>query len=576
MFAIRLGHGLSTSTLVLIATMVAAGCSSGTPPAPATAAVTGTPGAEQALGERLFMETRFAQAFKAFLDAGGDVNDPNARDPIVDTVETVTPSAPIAPGPFKGMSMNCRSCHFVDDVLSAPGGGMRTYADFAQRSSIPDRGDGKTHAPRNSPALVNATLDRPGGMLLHFDAEFNSTEDLVAGTFTGRNFGWLPGERAEAIAHIANVVRGDDGSFDPSGQFDALSYRILFGGRHSSIPDGLRLPPEFRAFVTTASDQEIFDAVIKVVVAYVNGLQFSQAEDSGAPIRSPFDVFLEINGLPQGPDPGESPIDYSRRLRTLVNAPGFSPHFVTSNPNRADGQFQFHSQPFQFGATELEGMKMFLTEAAAPIASLGEISAGKIGNCIACHAAPSFTDFKLHNTGTTQKEYDSFPSHGPGAFAALAIPTLATRTANDLPASEAHPTGSERFRSIPSNTTTLTDLGVWNVFANPDMPGPQAKIRTILCDDQQPCPLSDAALLDRAIARFKTLGLRDLSHSAPYMHNGQFDTLTDIITFYRDSSTLARAGTLRNGAPELRGIALQAGDAAALVAFLMSLNEDYQ
>ena len=261
---------------------------------------------------------------------------------------------------------------------------MRTYADFGQRSSIPDRGDGKTHAPRNSPALVNATLDRPGGMLLHFDAEFNSTEDLVAGTFTGRNFGWLPGERAEAIAHIANVVRGDDGSFDPSGQFDALSYRILFGGRHSSIPDGLRLPPEFRAFVTTASDQEIFDAVIKVVVAYVNGLQFSQAEDSGAPIRSPFDVFLEINGLPQGPDPGESPIDYSRRLRTLVNAPGFSPHFVTSNPNRADGQFQFHSQPFQFGATELEGMKMFLTEAAAPIASLGEISAGKIGNCIAC------------------------------------------------------------------------------------------------------------------------------------------------------------------------------------------------
>jgi cytochrome c peroxidase len=88
--------------------------------------------------------------------------------------------------------------------------------------------------------------------------------------------------------------------------------------------------------------------------------------------------------------------------------------------------------------------------------------------------------------------------------------------------------------------------------------------------------LSDAVLLDRAIARFKTPGLRDVSHSAPYMHNGQFDTLTDIITFYRDTSTLARAGTLRNGAPELRGIALQAGDATALVAFLRSLNEDYQ
>lgn len=41
-------------------------------------------------------------------------------------------------------------------------------------------------------------------------------------------------------------------------------------------------------------------------------------------------------------------------------------------------------------------------------------------------------------------------------------------------------------------------------------------------------------------------------------------------------SDQARAGTLRNGAPELHGIALKAGDAAALAAFLRSLNEDYQ
>ena len=50
------------------------------------------------------------------------------------------------------------------------------------------------------------------------------------------------------------------------------------------------------------------------------------------------------------------------------------------------------------------------------------------------------------------------------------------------------------------------------------------------------------ALLDRAIARFKTPGLRDLSHSAPYMHTGQFDTLDDIIGFYRGVSAQARAG----------------------------------
>ena len=205
-----------------------------------------------------------------FLDNGGDVNNPKAGDVVVDTVETL--GTPITPGPFKGMSMNCRACHLVDDVLPSPGGGMRTYADFARRSPIPARSDGKTHAPRNSPPLVNSTLSRPGGVLFHLDAEFNSMEELVAATFTGRNFGWLPGEKAQAVAHIAKVVRGDDGSFDLTET--GLSYRILFTGTNPNIPDELRLPARFRAFVGSATDQEVFDAVIKVVAAYVKGLLF--------------------------------------------------------------------------------------------------------------------------------------------------------------------------------------------------------------------------------------------------------------------------------------------------------------
>jgi len=572
-------HPMGIRGLLLLCALFA-GCSGektnggGAPPAGTVNG--GTPGAEQAVGERLFLETRFAQAFKVFVDNGGNINDPNAGDAVVDSVETT--GLPITPGPFAGASMNCRACHMVDDVLTAPGGGMRTYADFARRSPIPGRADGKTHAPRNSPALVNSTLDRPDGVLFHFDAEFNSMEDLVAATFTGRNFGWLPGEKAQAIAHVARVVRGDDGSGALAQQFDGLSYRLLFTGTNAAIPDEFKLPPQFRAFVGSGTDQEIFDAVVRVVAAYVNGLLFSQTDDNGTPIRSPFDVFLEINGLPQQPDSNESPLDYSRRLRTLINAGGFSPQFITANPNRQDGQFQFHSQSFVFGATELDGLRMFLAEPAAIPASPAELTAGRIGNCIACHAAPNFTDFKLHNTGTTQKEYDDI--HGAGQFAGLAIPNLATRNGNYnqfLPATEAHPAALEPFRSIPVPANPgLTDLGIWNVFANPDVPNPQAKIRTLLCENQVPCLVTDTVLLDRAIARFKTPGLRDLSHSAPYMHNGQFDTLDDIIAFYRSASAQARAATLRNGATQLQGIALTAGDAASLVAFLKSLNEDYQ
>jgi cytochrome c peroxidase len=562
------------SILFLIGAVACSGDENSPPSTPLTS--TGTPGAEESVGERLFLETRFAQAFKVSLDNGGDLNDPNIGDHVVDTVQTL--GEPIDPGPFKGLSMNCRACHLVDDVLDAPGGGMRAYTDLARRSPIPARADGKTVAVRNSPPLVNSALNRPSGVLFHSDAEFSSMEELVAATFIGRNFGWLPGERAQAVAHIARVVRSDDGTGDLAKEFDGTPFRVLFGGTDASIPEEFRLTSDFRVALDSATDQEAFDAVVKVVAAYVNGLLFSQTEDSGAPIRSPFDVFLETNNFPQSPDSNESPIDYSRRLLQLVKAreSAGTLRFVTSNPNRTDGQFQFHTQPFSFGAQELAGLKMFLAEPASTPASTAELAAGQIGNCIACHAAPNFTDFKAHNTGTTQKEYDEISGHGNGAFANLAIPSLATRTADNLPATEQHPGASERFRAIPAVGTNLTDLGLWNVFANPDMPEPQDKIRNILCDDEQPCSVSQSDLLNRAIARFKTPGLRDLGHSNPFMHTGQFDTLDDVLEFYREMSDLAREGRLRNGADQLRQIALRESDVPPLVAFLKSLNEDYQ
>ena len=69
-----------------------------------------------------------------------------------------------------------------------------------------------------------------------------------------------------------------------------------------------------------------------------------------------------------------------------------------------DGRFELHAQAFQFGEAELQGLKLFL------------------GNCIACHAPPQFTDHRLHNTGVSQANYDAL--FGAGAFAALEIPSL--------------------------------------------------------------------------------------------------------------------------------------------------------
>ena len=83
-------------------------------------------------------------------------------------------------------------------------------------------------------------------------------------------------------------------------------------------------------------------------------------------------------------------------------------------------------------------------------------------------------------------------------------------------------------------------------------------------------------MLDAALGLFKTPGLRDLGHSEPYLHTGRMDTLPQVIEFYRDAAIAQRAGTLRNGAEELGGIALGDQDIAPLVAFLEALDEDYR
>lgn len=537
--------------------------------------------AEVAIGERLFLETRFAQ-FHFANGTGGD--------PVVDQTATI---GELLPGPFAGQSINCRACHLVDEQVDAPGGGIRTYNDFARRSPVPLRdGDGLTTAVRNAPPLVNSALLRRGGPLFHFDGEFESLEALVEGTLTGRNYGWLPGERTQALAHIARIVRNDDGGGELAREFGG-AYRIVLAGTDPAIPPELVLPPAFRIDVEQAADEEILDAVSRLIAAYVEDLRFAQ-DERGVFSGSPYDAFLARNGLPRAPRRGESPAAYTRRLARALERLN-EPTFVTE----ADGAFAFHDQAFVFGPTELEGMRIFFRQPDfRQRLGLGPTSGGT-GNCIACHTAPAFTDFGLHNTGITQLEYDAV--HGEGAFARLPVPELAVRNADPntwLPATERHPEAAEPFRRLPSaEVPTHTDLGVWNLYANADFPGPQQRLQRLLCTAQRAeAPLllarelrkldlgglrrlrscQPAELLNASIARFKTPGLRDLGHSAPYLHTGNLDTLAGVVQFYREVSALARDGRLRNGAAELNDLHLDTEDVEPLVAFLKALNEDYE
>jgi cytochrome c peroxidase len=515
-----------------------------------------TASAQVQLGDRLFRETRFAQFFFNFLQA-----DPKRTvntllrpgDPTV-SVEQNADGKPIR-DPFRNQSMNCRNCHLGNDLLGTSRFDGRTYCDFASRSPIPIRqGDSRTTTPRNAQPLVSVSIPREVPFLFHFDGEFASIQDLTLSTLTGRNFGWLPSEFTTAEAHIINVIKNDNGKNALARRYGCggFPYSVVLAGTDPRLPTNLVLPPQYRLEVSTASDADILSDIGALMLAYMNSIAFNLNEPP-----SPYDVFLTKNKLPTAPNPGETNLAYAQRLLGLINKLP-SPIFVTPK----DGKFRLHKQTFQFGATELQGLKVFFTQSTTPVA-------GGAGNCIACHTPPAFTDNVFHNTGVSQTEYDGV--FGPGQFAALTIPNPETRNANFdayLPPTPNHPDASGMFRSPASaDNPGFTDLGVWNTA-----------LTQILCAEfnlsGQSC--TPDMVLPMSIAFFKTPSVRDPGQSNPYMHNGSLDTLADVLTFYMTVSQMAQSGFIRNASPELAGIFINPGDEGALSAFLNSLNEDYQ
>ena len=525
-------------------------------------------------GERLFLETRFAQHFYDFVARGGDINAPLDRgDPKLEKTYRffgLPPyQIPFAPGPFEGSSYNCRTCHLVDEHVEQKELGMRAYNDFASRSPLPERDDGQSVTVRNSPVLVGSLAPRDP-FLLHLDGEFASAREVIIATLTGRNLGWLPDEGDLAARHACEVIREDDGTGALAEEFGGLAYFEVFSGISASgeaLPEEHRIAAMLRMNVFESSCGEILVGVTRLIEHYLADLKFSKEAD----ILSPYDRFLSINGLPARPDKGQSDEDYSDRLLARIDSLDESGElrYVEHNPVTEDGGFRFHDQPYRFGEVELRGLRVFFNQIPTP-----ERGAG---NCGSCHAAPHFTDFGFHNIGVTQVEYEAI--HGQGSFWKLLIPTLEQRNKEAeayLPATAAHLDRQGMFRRPASESNPMaTDLGAWNIFMNEDYPNAQEPLHRSFCQNGTGCKTMNQAL-ERSVAAFKTPTLRDLGHSAPYMHNGQISDLHASVAFYIAASAGSRSGTIRNADPELQKVRITPKDIEPLVRFLISLYEDYE
>ncbi len=246
----------------------------------------------------------------------------------------------------------------------------------------------------------------------------------------------------------------------------------------------------------------------------MNSLRLEHTAE-GVHSGSAYDMFLAKNGLPAQPAQGESDAAYSQRL--LQNLEKLqNPRFVLPY----ERWLRFHPHVLEFGKPELDGLKIFST-AGRPIvaearcrnvcrrsccwrgcrcleccwvrreesedASLigssqqlpaffsapswrprcsgpatdqlgGSNSASHIGNCVSCHPAPEFTDFRFHNTGAAQEEYDAV--HGAGSFMRLTVPSYAERRRRPdqyLPATANHPSATGVFRAVPAVEQSVCD-----------------------------------------------------------------------------------------------------------------------
>jgi cytochrome c peroxidase len=479
--------------------------------------------AEEMLGERLFLETRFAQSY---------MKNPGQADAVLDHTETLSGNKP---GPFKGTNMSCRGCHMVDEHKETTMAGMRTYADFARRSPVPSREDGQASAVRNSQSLVG--IGQKDNAVFHHDGEFPNLTSLVRATFTGRNMGWLAGEEKQAVRHIATIIRNDDGKGELAMEFGGAYAAALRGKVGDSV-----LPEQYRIDVSKATDSEILDAVTKLVAAYVGSLDFAR-DEQGEYNGSAYDAFLAKNNLPRSPKAGETDKAYAQRLHKAVQS-----HDSVKYVGNKDGKLELHTQEFRFAKQELAGMRIFF---------------GK-GNCVNCHTPPTFSDYRFHNTGVTQTAYDAI--HGQGEFIKVFIPGMDARSKESG--------FNNRFRSIATKDKPgYTDLGVWNIVGNQNVTADHREgLRKLICGNS--CTSEVAS--EKSIAAFKTPLLRDLGHNAPYMHDGGKDTIEKVLAHYLQISEISRSGKLRNSSNDIEAISLTENDLKPLAAFLRALNEDYE
>ncbi len=161
----------------------------------------------------------------------------------------------------------------------------------------------------------------------------------------------------------------------------------------------------------------------------------------------------------------------------------------------------------------------FDTDSMTDSARLGFDLFKRKAGCAECHTGPRFSDDQPHNVGVPEN--------------------------NDIwsdPLRHVTYVSYAKFMGVENYMNLRRDVG--------------AHVRTHTADGSD-------------IGRFITPTLRELKYTAPYMHNGVFKSLEDVVNFYSKGG-----GDDPNKDPRLKRLNLSKDEKADLIEFLMSLSGD--
>jgi cytochrome c peroxidase len=181
----------------------------------------------------------------------------------------------------------------------------------------------------------------------------------------------------------------------------------------------------------------------------------------------------------------------------------------------------------------IRGAKLFIGKAA----------------CIECHRTPLFSDRGFHNTG---------------------VPEIA----------EAHPWESECVAGSefcdcadPSRKKWCLPHGAADGFSMGRFAHGEFHRNSVFSDTEPHGDRPTREVTDDLRGAWRTASLRNLADTAPYMHNGAYRTLEEVIRHYDQGGTAAGAAS-EHKSPVLQPLGLTARDVGDLVAFLEALNGD--